>query len=134
MKGKMILEVMELSEATEEIVGYWLKEIEGFFVMSNVSARGGRELDFLAISPNGKRRLHVEVRVHVRRSYSKKDWQSQKKEFERLLNDKFDHEHVKQKAKQCFKADEYERLLILGTKDPNREKMESVARAHIKLN
>jgi hypothetical protein len=44
-----------LSEASEEIVEYWLNVVRGFFTLRGLKV-GIREIDFLAVKPDGEAR------------------------------------------------------------------------------
>jgi hypothetical protein len=56
-----------LSEASEEVVEYWLNVVKGFFTIRDLKV-GNREIDFLAVKLDGEdpilgSRAHVEVHV-----------------------------------------------------------------------
>ncbi len=51
--------------ASEEIVRYWIQECRGFFTQDSISLPRNKEIDLLAIHPDG-RKWHLEIQVAVR--------------------------------------------------------------------
>ena len=62
-------------ETTEEIVESYCRYVKGWFTIPNIKSQRQREIDLLAIDPSsrrGVRRYHIESRVSISGSYSKR--------------------------------------------------------------
>jgi len=115
-----------LSEASEEVVEYWLNVVKGFFTIRGLKV-GNREVDFLAIKLDGEDRLlgsraHVEVHAPAyARAIGLPYWPPES-QAQRLVK-KFDEEHVKAEVTKRL-GEGYNRVLILGSYgrvEPERE-------------
>jgi hypothetical protein len=104
-----------LSEASEEVVEYWLNVVRGFFTIRGLKV-GNREIDFLAVKFDGEdpvlgSKAHVEVHVSA---YSRAIgyWPPQP-QAQRVLR-KFDEKHVKAEVTKRL-GEGYGRVFIFGS-------------------
>jgi hypothetical protein len=104
-----------LSEASEEVVEYWLNVVRGFFTIRGLKV-GNREIDFLAIKLDGKdpvlgSRAHVEVNVSA---YARaiRYWPPQS-QAENVVK-KFNEKHVKAEVTKRL-GENYSKVFIFGS-------------------
>jgi hypothetical protein len=127
-----------LSEASEEVVEYWLNVVRGFFTIRGLKV-GNREIDFLAVKLDGEdpilgSRAHVEVHVAAySRAIGSPYWPPES-QAQRLAR-KFDEEHVRAEVKRRL-GEGYSRALILGSYgrfEPEKEARSKLINALQKL-
>jgi hypothetical protein len=133
-------------DPAERIVELWLQN-QGYFTMNGVGVPGGKEIDFLALNPKSKKRVHVEVQVAVNpvgnlrpRKPAKSSDMPLNQRVELYFQNKFEgrlskddvllDDTIKEKARELFGDCEYERWLILGKQNESLEKIREEFRKH----
>ena len=106
-----------MSEASEEVVEYWLNVVKGFFTIRGLKV-GNREIDFLAVKLDGEdpilgSRAHVEVHAAAYSRVIGAPYWPPESQAERLAK-KFDEAHVKAEVTRRL-GEGYSRVLILGS-------------------
>ena len=107
-----------MSEASEEVVEYWLNVVKGFFTIRGLKV-GNREIDFLAIKLDGEdpvlgKKAHVEVHVPAySRAIGSPYWPPES-QAQRLVERKFDEKHIKAEVAKRL-GEDYTKVLILGS-------------------
>jgi len=141
-------------DPAEEIVNTWLQQ-QGFFVRNHVKVGYyGKEIDFLAVHPQRKKRVHVEVHAAViplglfrpwgPAKYSKLPLSERvrlyyENKFIGVVNKKDLHlktECIKDKATGIFNSRDYEQWLILGVlheKDSRQELEKEFLKHDVKI-
>lgn len=104
-------------EAEVHLVERWLQS-KNYFTMTNVLAKGRKELDLIAVDASGKDRIHVEVRcaslfyLKVKQSL-RADGSSMKNGVDYFVNEKFDHPNVKAKLEEIWGDLPYRKMLVV---------------------
>jgi hypothetical protein len=106
-----------LSEASEEVVEYWLNVVKGFFTIRGLKV-GNREIDFLAVKLDGEdpvlgSRAHVEVHAPAYARAIDSPYWPPESQAQRLAR-KFGEEHVRAEAARRLGGG-YTRVLVLGS-------------------
>lgn len=125
-------------DPAEDIVNLWLQQ-QDFFVMTGVKAKGGKEIDFLAVNPVNGKKVHAESHVSVFPLGPLRPWAPAKygkmpigRRVTHFYNNKFVgtvkegtgqllDRCIEEKAKEKLGGEDYERWLVLGVlhqKDP----------------
>jgi len=120
-----------VSEASEEVVEYWLNVVRGFFTIRGLKV-GNREIDFLAVKLDGEdpilgSRAHVEVHVAAYSRAIDKPYWPPSSQAERLSR-KFHEKHVMNEVVKRL-GEGYRRVLVLGSY--GRYKPDSAARTEL---
>ena len=106
-----------MSEASEEVVEYWLNAVKGFFTIRGLKV-GNREIDFLAVRLDGGdpilgSKAHVEVHAPAyARAIGSQYWPPES-QAQRLAK-KFTEKHVRAEVAKRLGGD-YRMVLVLGS-------------------
>ena len=106
-----------MSEASEEVVEYWLNVVKGFFTIRGLKV-GNREIDFLVVKLDGKdfflgSKAHVEVHAPAYARAIGSPYWPPKSQAQRLAK-KFYEEHVKAEVVKRL-GEGYSKVLVLGS-------------------
>lgn len=115
-----------MSEASEEVVEYWLNAVKGFFTIRGLKV-GNREIDFLAVKLDGEdpilgSKAHVEVHAPAYSRVIDSPYWPPESQAQRLAK-KFTEKHVRAEVTKRLGGD-YRMVLVLGSYGryrPNRE-------------
>lgn len=117
-------------ETTERIVNSYCNFVLGWFTIQNISCEGHKEIDILAINPQGRgknRRFHIECSVSISQVYSKisarkydPELRKQRTQYARqrmsigfFVKEKFGSPDIKEKlAEYGFENDNYTKVIV----------------------
>jgi len=107
-------------EPEVHIISAHLQLVKGYFVMTNLQLKGGKEIDILAINPTTGEKLHVESRVTIEPGFRirAKDTRTavgrmHRRGLDTLSKEKFEHPVVKRKVQEIFGAAQYKKVLVV---------------------
>lgn len=105
-------------EPEVHVVEKWLQECLQYFTMTNILAKGRKEIDILALDPSGEDRIHVEVRCatsfYLRPKQTKtSNGRSHRNGVDYFQEKKFEHENVKAKIREIWGDMPYRKMLVV---------------------
>ena len=141
-------------ETAEKIVETYVRYVKGWFTISNIRCKGGREIDLLAIDAKSGEKHHIEVGISISDSFSsltsepfsENDFKNPSKKAQQqrtlgyFIEKKFNHPYVVAKLNECgFFAGEYGKIIVTwktkeGVKEKAREKNIEIWDFRTKLN
>jgi hypothetical protein len=105
-------------ELEVHIIEKYFQEILGYFTMTNIRCKGGKEIDLLAIDPVSNIKYHVESRVSTALPLclvetTSKSGKSNKNGLDYFAREKFNHPYVVEKIKDYFGTQHYIKMIVV---------------------